>query len=280
MKQIFEYMNYREFLRDFYEERKRKNRYYSFRLFSEKAGFRAPNLLKLVMDGKRNLTKDSCFKFAKALSLNKRESEYFENLVFFNQCTLLDEKNTYLRALMRFRNRSDPRKIESGEYEYYSAWWHPVVRELVTATDFRDDYKRLGALVTPSISAAEAERSVALLERLGYIQRTDERRYVASTQSLTTGARVRSVAVANYHREMMKLASESIERFGSADRDISSLTLSVSEETCSQMVERLREFRRELLELAEADKKQARVVQLNLQLFPLSKTFSGKGGRT
>ncbi|MBD3242680.1 MAG: TIGR02147 family protein [Chitinivibrionales bacterium] len=275
MKPITEYMDYRELLRDFYQEKKRESSYFSYRLFSQQAGFKAPNLLKLVMDGKRRLTKESVYKFAKGMRLNKGEAEYFEDLVFFNQAASLDEKNLYLQRLMRLRRRSDPRRIESSEYEYYSAWYHPVIREVATSVDFKDDYKRLAAMVTPAISPDDARKSVELLLRLGFIRKTPDGRYESASASLTTGPRVRSIAVANYHKDMMKLAAESIERFKADQRDITSLTLNVDDKTRQAMVEKIRQLREELLAMAETNRDPSQVMQVNFQLFPLSEPYNG-----
>ncbi|MBN1760266.1 MAG: TIGR02147 family protein [Chitinispirillaceae bacterium] len=277
MGTIFEYMDYRDFLRQLFEQRKAEHSFYSYRLFSQKAGFKSPNFLKLVVDGKRNLTKASVYRVAKAFGLNKSESDYLENLVFLNQSKTLDEKNLYLSRIMRYRVKCNPRLLEASEYDYYSQWFNPVVIELVTAVDFRDDYRRLGSAVVPVITAAEAERSVALLLRLGMIVRNDDGTYRRAAASVTTGPQVRSVAVANYHKAMMRLASESIERFGAAERDISSVTVAVSEETRQLIQEKLQRLRKELLELAESDRQPQRVLQLNLQMFPLSKPFPGGG---
>jgi uncharacterized protein (TIGR02147 family) len=264
-------MNYREFLRDYYTEKKSRHSFYSYRLFSQKAGFSSPNVLKLVIDKKRNLTKDSVFKFCKALGLKKKECEYFENLVFFNQSASLEEKNAYLAQLMRHRAKPGAKKIEKGEYAYYSQWYHPVVRELVGAVDFNDDYKKLGQAVVPAISAAEAGKSVKLLLELGFVKTDGLGKYWKTAASLTTGPVVRSVAIANYHKAMMARASESIERFSSAERDVESLTVSVSEETYRLMMKKAQDFLlKELLPLAEGDKKNERVAQVNLQVFPLS----------
>ena len=277
MGTIFEYMDYRDFLRQLFEQRKAEHSFYSYRLFSQKAGFKSPNFLKLVVDGKRNLTKASVYRVAKAFGLNKSESDYLENLVFLNQSKTLDEKNLYLSRIMRYRVKCNPRLLEASEYDYYSQWFNPVVIELVTAVDFRDDYRRLGSTVVPVITAAEAERSVALLLRLGMIVRNDDGTYRRAAASVTTGPQVRSVAVANYHKAMMRLASESIERFSAAERDISSVTVAVSEETRQLIQEKLQRLRKELLELAESDRQPQRVLQLNLQMFPLSKPFPGGG---
>jgi hypothetical protein len=85
MRSVFEYTDYRRYLHDFYHYKKRTNPYYSYRLFSMKAGFKAPNLLKLVMDGQRNLTRESVDKFVHALRLSNGEAAYFTSLVLHNQ---------------------------------------------------------------------------------------------------------------------------------------------------------------------------------------------------
>ncbi|MBD3393676.1 MAG: TIGR02147 family protein [Chitinivibrionales bacterium] len=282
MKPVFEYMNYRDFLRDYYAEKKEQHSFYSYRLFSQKAGFKSPNFLKLVVEGQRNLSKESVFKFCRALGLKKKESDYFENLVFFNQSKSLEEKNAYLTRLMRHRARPGAKKIEKGEFAYYSEWYHPVVRELAVALDFKDDFRKLGQAVVPAISAADAEKSVRLLLDLGFVKTDGQGAYWKTSASLTTGAMVRSVAIANYHKAMLQLASDSIERFGSGERDVESLTVSVSEETYRLMMKKAQDFLvKELLPMAEADKKSERVAQINVQIFPLSQRLGAdaKGDR-
>jgi hypothetical protein len=71
------------------------------------AGLGAPNYLKLVIDGKRNLSSDMAERFARACRLNADGTEYFRTLVAFNQASTDEEKNALharLSKLARFRS--------------------------------------------------------------------------------------------------------------------------------------------------------------------------------
>ncbi len=70
---------------------------------------------------------------------------------------------------------------------------------------------------------------------------------------------------------MLKLASDSIERYPSEERDITALTMSVKRETLADIKARVASFRRELLELAGNDEDSDQVYQINFQVFPLTK---------
>jgi uncharacterized protein (TIGR02147 family) len=277
MKSLFEYMNYRDYLREAYEDKKQKSPFYSYRLFSQKAGFKSPNFLKLVIDNQRNITKESAFRFSKAFGHNKREAEFFENLVFFNQAKTLEEKNAYLSKVMKYRVKSDDlHKIEASEYSYLSKWYHPVVLELASAVDFKDDYKKLAQMLVPPITAIEAEKSVALLLDLKFLRKKEDGAYEATSTQLSTGFQVRSIGVANYHKSMIAMASEAIERFPSTRRDISSVTIGISRETYKTIISRTQQFAMELMQIADADKNREMVAQVNLQVFPLSQDFPAK----
>ena len=76
---VLHYSNYRTFLQDYYEFKKAEQPVFSHRYFAQKAGITSPNYLKLVMDGKRNLTKKTLLKFAAALGLKGMRAEFFEN---------------------------------------------------------------------------------------------------------------------------------------------------------------------------------------------------------
>ena len=80
---VFRYLDYRRFLADYY--RARKARGFSYRAFSRAAGLGAPNYLKLVIDGQRNLTAAMAARFAHACGLSGEGADYFAQLVEFNQ---------------------------------------------------------------------------------------------------------------------------------------------------------------------------------------------------
>src|SRR5438045_8662218 len=92
---LFEYEDYRKYLKDLYDFQKKNRRSFSFRFFSHHAGFTSPNYLKLVMDGARNLTEESIQKFANGFKLNQQETDFFKNLVFFTQAKTSEEKSRY-----------------------------------------------------------------------------------------------------------------------------------------------------------------------------------------
>ena len=80
---IFEYLDYRVYLRDFYTEHKRESAAFSHRAFSRRAGLRSSNYLSLVMKGERDLSPEMAPRFAKACGLAKSEADFFCDLVLY-----------------------------------------------------------------------------------------------------------------------------------------------------------------------------------------------------
>src|SRR5688572_30102358 len=93
--EIFAYDNYRAFLKDFYEAKRKTAEKISFRQFARLAGFNSPSFLKMVIDGKRNLSNESIGKVASALRFNKEEAEFFNHLVLFNQAEGVEQKKFF-----------------------------------------------------------------------------------------------------------------------------------------------------------------------------------------
>lgn len=92
---VFGYTDYRTYLRDFYDFRKDGQHGYSYRTFSKSAGFASPNILKLVVDGERNISPEAVQKFVKALGLKGQMADYFATLVRLNQAKTDVDKEHY-----------------------------------------------------------------------------------------------------------------------------------------------------------------------------------------
>ena len=267
---VFSYLDYREFLRDYYQDRKATEYGFSHRTFSRRAGLRSTNYLKLVMEGQRNLTPEMANRFAKACRLSDREADYFCELVALGQARDARERDRCHERLRRFREYRKIHKLDAAQSAYHSTWYFPAIRELAARQDFRNDPKWIASVLRPKITPGQAEQAVATLLELGLLVQDGGDRIRQATPLVTTGSGPLGHHIANYHRTMMSRAAESLDNVPRDEREISSLTLCVSHEVLLQLKERIREFRRELLEVAELEGRPERVVQINFQLFPLS----------
>jgi uncharacterized protein (TIGR02147 family) len=267
---VFEYLDYRAFLRDLYLERKERGRGFSYRAFSRRAGLKSPNYLKMVIDGIRNITPAMAERFARALGLEGEGAQYFVNLVAFNQASTAAERNTHYQRLTTSRRYRKAHRIDLAHAAYHSTWYLPAIRELAARSDFSDDPDWIARTLVPAVSRIDARRAVATLVELGMLVRDSSGRLVQGEALVSTGAETRSLHIANYHRTMMERAAESIDLFPSEDRDISSLTLCLGDDGVQRLKDRIQRFRRELLEMSALEDDPVRVVQVNFQLFPLS----------
>jgi len=271
MKQLVEYTDYRAYLADWLHARKSEGHPVSNRWIAQKMGINSTSWLTQILRGARNLTKDTANRLSEILKHDAAQSRYFETLVFFNQARTLDKRNRYYRELSVLQKGRAAKVVNAGQYDFYSAWYHSAVRSLIGMGGFDGDFARLASLITPAITPAQARASVELLEKLGLIVKDEQGRYSLKDTAITTGDEVRSLAISNFQLETIRLAQEAFDRFKTPDRDIRTLSVGVSAKVLKEIHTVLADARRRIVELVNADPDADRVVQINMQVFPLSK---------
>ncbi len=280
MKTLFEYDNYRIYLRDYYDREKADKPYFSYQYLADKAGFKSKSFLYRIITQERRMSAASIIKLSRALKHSRDEAEYFENLVGYNQAKSEQEREHYFSRLIRVAKRQEvlPERalITPDQYELYSNWYHQVVRSIIDMYDFGGDYQWLASMLYPAITGKQASDSVALLLRLGLIAQEEDGRWHSVQQIITTGAQVQRHALRAYYGTCLQLAKQSMNGVIPERRNLSGLTLGVSEKTYEKMVERLAEVRQELVEMAVNDSGADRVYNLNMQLYPVSGNEHGR----
>lgn len=268
---LFAYKDYRAYLREWFQAAKRGPRAMSFRLFSKRAGLGSPNFLKLVMDGKRGLSVEGIAKFAAGLKLNKVEQEYFQNLVLMNQASDPKEQFSHYRKMIHSKKFARVKPVEKDEFNLYSEWYHPVVREIVESKSFDGTPEWLQQKLSPSITESQARKSLELLERLGFIRKGDDGRFQQSESLVTTGAETDSVILLHYHQTLLKLTAELLSEIQPQDRDVSTLTIGIAKSRIAELKQKIQAFRHEIIREFSSDLPPEEVLLLNVQLVPVTK---------
>lgn len=270
---IFEHTDYRAYLRDMYDWMKAARVGFSYRKFSAQAGFSAPNVLKLVIEGQRNIAPDSIRRFTRALDLSAQEGAYFRHLVLMNQAAAPSERAKHFQAMAACRNFLQIRNVGLDELELFSQWDIVAVRELVAVDDFVEDPEWIARRLKPAITRKRAAEVLDTLKRAGYLGYDDDGRLIQADPLLTTADKVNSFAVRALHTQMIARAQEALERWPRDHRNISGFTVSISERRYRELLQRVHELRNALFELVTApDTECDLVVQLNVQAFPLTAT--------
>ena len=124
--------------------------------------------------------------------------------------------------------------------------------------------------------AAEVKKALKLLEKVGLLNKNADGSFEQSSKAITTGnIEVTSLSVREMHRQMGELAVRSLDEVPVNERDISGLTLGISESAYSRITKEIEDFRRRVASIVLQETEEDRVYRLNVQLFPLTKKFKG-----
>jgi uncharacterized protein (TIGR02147 family) len=148
-----------------------------------------------------------------------------------------------------------------------------AVRETLSILDVKDDHAALAARLDPPITPAQAASAISRLEGLGLIERNASGHWKAKHVSLSTkGDESESLLFRAYRKEMLARASEALDRLPPGAHHNSCVTLSVSPQGMERILAHVEEFHRRVIETVQADRGEDRILQINLQAFPLTKT--------
>jgi len=269
MLDVFGYSDYRRFLADAYAERHEKDRRFSYRYIAQKAGFASAGFFTNVLKGKKDISLALAIRLADVFGLSPRQKQYFEHLVLFNKSRTEAERQEHIRRLKTLRGRA-ARSTVGSQGEFYQHWQYAAIREALALKPFKGDYKALGAMLNPPLSAADARKAVDLLLALDLLRKGPSGTLERTDPNLTTGEGISPDILSGYQIQTMELARNALEALPSNQRNFSTLTLSISASTYQAVLEELRAFRRRVLTMAAETEEPDRVIQMNFQVFPLT----------
>ncbi len=267
MKPIVEYHDYRRYMRDFYEERKRTSAF-TWREFAKLAGFVSPTYLKLVCDGKTSLSKPGVAKVTGAMNLQGFEADYFKAMVGFGNARKDSEKTRAFEEMEKIARANRVRVIDSETDHYYGSSLNPILRELAPLMPGAKP-NEMAAKINGVVSAFQVREALRFLTRAGLLEESDGT-FRQTSKKVKGSKEAVPLAMRRMHREMANLAVESIDALGVEERNVSGVTMGVDEETYARIVEEINACRKKVVEIANEARHVNRVYRVNFQLFPLT----------
>ena len=277
MRDVLEYTSYRQYIVDYYADRKAKSAF-TWQMFAEKAGFSSPVYLKYVSEGRFNLSEEAALRVASAMSLVEYERDYFCEMVRFDHAKTDEEKKIFFNKMLAIAAAHKVKIIEADSYRFFEDWKNPVLRELAPSMPGAKPLA-LARACRPEITAAEVTESLSFLVKANLLQKGKDGNYVQTEKSVTTGPmQATPVAVRTLHRQMGEFALEAIEGVSQDERHFSGLTLGITRKAYEKIVQEIAECRKRIVAIAREDDATEEVYRLNMQFFPMTnKRFNKKG---
>lgn len=272
---ILAYLDYRLFLRDRLDYLHSVDKKFSGRWVAKRAGFKAPQLLPMIVAGQRNLTREKADDLAIALKLDARESEYFGVLIELAEAASHNVQAALLAKIQAKFKEGLFAAIPDEGIEIFRRWYIPAIREIILLKDAKPTpewiAERLG------IKQAEAAEGLDLLLTLGFLKRDGDLVTRAEPSVRTSRQKVYPSVLGQYHMQVLEKAFQSV-LLGRDRRHFESLAFSIPKRLMPQLKESIQRFFREVDMLVEAEPESEReeVCLMQVGLFPLTRWHSAE----
>jgi transcriptional regulator with XRE-family HTH domain len=239
-----------DLLRFTLSERCAKNPQYSIRAFAKSSGI-SHTVLSLVLSGKRKLSKAATQKLADYLELNSKE-----------RVNLLKSHKGF--------NDSDFQDLSLDTFEVISDWYHYAILSLLELPEAKFEAKWIASKL--GLKILSAKLAMERLQKVGLVVESLPGVWKQSGRPIKIDNKTSTSATKKFHKQLLTRASESIDKDPVEVRDFSSITFILDPSQMEYAKNRLREFRRQLMNELEAMGQPSAVYNMTIQLYPVTQT--------
>ncbi|MCB9763552.1 MAG: TIGR02147 family protein [Alphaproteobacteria bacterium] len=274
---IFQYTSYRQYLRDWIAFKPARS---CSRLARETgvarsmmAGIVHPDTTDRVRS--RRLARERVAPCSGALRLDAEEADFFRLLVDFEDATSDADRQRAWARILGVRRFRDAFLLAEDQYRFFAEWYYPALFELVRCAGFQDDPTWIARHMLPRIKPSEAQKARTVLLDLGLLRYEADGRLSCVSDAVVdppaSDCRVRDLAVTERHRWLLQRAERALTELGPEDRFFGACTVRVSRRRMPEAKARLKRLMGEFMAWCDdAEEPGERVVQVDLQLFPLT----------
>lgn len=267
---IFDYVDFRIFLKDFFKEKKKIDKKYSQRFIIQKVGASSSGWYADMVSGRKKLSSLFQMRLVQLLHLGPREQQYFNALVDYNQADTHEIKEQTYKRLLDFHELK-PEVLGRDHYEYFTKWYYTAIRELMLINDFTGNFNELAKSLMPAITPNQAKEAVVLLERLDLIERKPNGAWTPKVQHVSKDTNSQPIHFINYLKTNMEVAMKALETVPKEERDFSALMVGLSEENFREVQNEIKVLKEKIKTLSAQPQEDGRIYQLLIQAFPMSK---------
>lgn len=276
---VLNYSNPHSYLHDFYHYRKVLDQKFSYEIWSSEIGFKSRAYLKMVCDGKRNMTEQFIDLFSRSQNFNCEEKDHFTLLSLYHSTKSIVQKKILFDKILENVKTSTPCDEVKNYVEFLSSQALPVLQLLLTYKDFSGSEEALQKIM--GVSSEKIKKSLKTLEKIGMIQSLNlesknEKKWMATTKSFKVPDKFEDVALTLYHNESLKEA-QSILNANSPMQRFHSIYFPLEENQFPEFKDDVALFIKKMRAKYNSENlNKKRLFKMNLQAFPLTEEYESE----
>jgi uncharacterized protein (TIGR02147 family) len=267
MRSVFEYSDYRTFLKDAFLELKSGPSGFSYARFCEAIGLKSTNYMKLVIDGKRNLTPGSVVRLGHFLKLGFEELRFLDALVSHGHSEGALERQHYKACLSALLDGKPTRYDRKERMELLERWYYPALLVALHGCEPSRAIQRACELV--GLGDADAKRAIETLVSLSVVKLESDGRYrMSDLNVLMIDKKGTKQRYQRFLKDQLALSSRKLETQYGRGAQFFSQTISIAEESWPDYVSQVQGLLDRFARQSDSEPAE-KLVQLNAQLFHL-----------
>ncbi|MGK0345711.1 MAG: hypothetical protein ACI855_001777 [Myxococcota bacterium] len=274
LPEVFAYLDYRAFLKTWFEASKQADATYSYARFAED-GECSKSALANVIGGARRPKPSTVDSFSRAMDLSVSERAYLGLLVDLDAAATQSDRRAVMEQILSSERYGQVRLAEKEPdadiEQFLENWWIPAIRELAALPGFVNDAEWVAAQMIPAIEPAQAQAALDTLFQLDFLTEADGN--VRQNEiHWRTEPEATQAAAARYHRVVLPSLMSTLDTSRSDQQHLVAATLVLDESVIAEVKATLNAVIQQLVNLGEDVPRQpgTRVYQLAIQLLPVS----------
>ncbi|MEQ1876278.1 MAG: DUF4423 domain-containing protein [Bdellovibrionia bacterium] len=266
---IFEFHDYREYLKSQLAAWKKVKGGLSLRKVAETCDVSAP-FLSMVLSAHKAMPEKLELHLTRLLGLTEDEGGYFKLLRLMADGEDAKIRLSALEEVQKFRDYRQLNPKETEVFRYLSKWYYVAIRELAALPGFTLDPHWIQKQLTFEVPVKEIEKAVEFLQSHGFLKLGDDGVVKQVTRNVMCEGGVYRIALGQYYRQIFGLAADSIDRVERDRRYLRGDTLAIPESQLNEFKQIIDEAFNKIVSLKRKRKETDSVYHIGFFGFPLA----------
>lgn len=263
MTNIFLYEDFRVFLNDEFQRRLMRNSKYSLRAYARDIDISFSRLSE-TLSSQVGMSVDSAHKIATRLKMSDLEREYFLNLILSKHARTAGARKKAAQVVAQYKTKRIFSLLRENHVGILSKWYYPALIELLTIEKVPVVPDIAGALKIPP---EEVLAAALHLSEQGFIERGENGIWTKTTAFLKIESPTPSALIRDYHKTVLRQASEAIEEQPIDQRKYLTTFFQMRKGSIAEARKELEEFNEAFIKKYTAEQNAEVVYGFSLQMF-------------